>query len=345
MGQITLKTIAERLNISIATVSWVLAGKGKERKISPATQERILLCAGSMNYQPNRLARALTRGVSSTVGLILPSISDSFYSAIAKAIELSLDKIDYSLMICSSESEILREKRMIGMLKSHQVGGIILAPTEISKVEIRQLINESYPLVMFDRFFTDLPANYVLIDNEESSYKLVDHLVRRGSRKIACITINPHLHHMNLRRKGYEKAMKKHRIEINPELIGEVAFHGYEKDIPATLDRIFLRIPDVDGFFFTSHILAIEAFQYFRVHHMDYNRKFRLGSIHEEPLFQNIAPHINVAMMPVAKIGKRIVDILSEQMHAKYSPSKTPLATRESINRSVVLPCKMIIRD
>jgi LacI family transcriptional regulator len=344
MGQITLKTIAEQLNISIATVSWVLAGKGKDRKISAATQERILLCAESMNYQPNMLARALTRGVSNTVGLILPSISDSFYSAIAKAIELSLDKLDYSLMICSSESEALREKRMIGMLKSHRVGGIIIAPTEISQVEIRQLINESWPLVMFDRFFPDLSANYVLIDNEESTYKIVDRLIRKGSRKIAFLTTNPHLHHMNLRRKGYEKALQKHRIAINPELIGEVAFHGYEKTIPATLDRIFHKVPDVDGFFFASHILAIETFQYFRVHHMDYNRTFRLGCMHEEPLFQHTAPHINVAMMPVTKIGKRIVDILAEQMNAKYSPGKTPLAAKESMNQTV-LPCKIVLRD
>jgi LacI family transcriptional regulator len=344
MGQVTLKTIAEQLNISIATVSWVLAGKGKDRKISPATQERILLCAESMNYQPNMLARALNRGVTNIVGLILPSISDSFYSAIAKSIELSLDKIDYSLMICSSESETLREKRMISMLKSHRVDGIIIAPTEVSKVEIQRLVDESYPLVLFDRFFTDIAANYVLIDNEESCFKLTDHLIRKGSRKIAFITTNPHLSNMDLRFKGYEKALKKHRIEVVPELIGEVVFHGYEKNLPATLDRIFHRIPDVDGFLFSTHILAIETFQYFREHHINYNRKFGLACIHEEPLFQDIAPHINVAMMPVAKIGKCIVDILAEQMKAKYSPSKMQVKPMENTNQSV-LPCKLILRD
>jgi LacI family transcriptional regulator len=345
MGQVTLRTIAEQLNTSIATVSWVLAGKGKDRKISPATQERILLCAESMNYQPNMLARALYRGVSNTVGLILPSISDSFYSAIAKAIELSLDKIDYSLMICSSESETLREKRMISMLKSHRVGGIIIAPTELSKVEIKKLMEESYPLVLFDRFFTGVPANYVLIDNEESCYKLTDHLIRKGARKIAFITTNPHLYNMDMRRRGYERALRKHRIGFAPELIGEIVFHGYEKTLPSTLDRIFQQTPDVDGFFFATHILAIEAFQYFRARRIDYNRKFRLACIHEEPLFQDIAPHINVAMMPVPKIGKRIVDILSEQMKAKYSPSDTQVVeTVTNINKSV-LPCKLIIRD
>ncbi|MDR3261697.1 MAG: LacI family transcriptional regulator [Tannerella sp.] len=343
MGQVTLKTIAEQLNISVATVSWVLAGKGKDRKISQATQERILLCAETMNYQPNMLARGLNCGVSNTVGLILPSISDSFYSAIAKAIELSLDKIGYSLMICSSESEPLREKRMIGMLKSHQVDGIIIAPTEVSKVEIQRLIDESYPLVLFDRFFTDLLANYVLIDNEESCYKLIDHLIRRGSRKIAFLTTNPHLHNMDLRRKGYEKALRKHHIEVVPELIGEVFFHGYEKNLPATLDRIFRKTPDVDGFFFSTHILAIEAFQYFRAHHINYNRRFRLACMHEEPLFQDIAPHINVAMMPVSKIGRHIVEILAGQIDAKYSPSKTLVS--EAIERKSVLPCKLIIRD
>ncbi|MDR2470179.1 MAG: LacI family transcriptional regulator [Tannerella sp.] len=345
MAEVTLRTIAEELNISIATVSWVLAGKGKERKISPATQEKILLHASSINYQPNMLARALNRGVSNTVGLILPSISDSFYSAIAKAIELSLDKIDCSLMICSSESETLRERRMIGMLKSHRVDGIIIAPTEVSKIEIRRLIDESYPLVLFDRFFTDIPASYVLIDNEESCYKLTEHLVRKGSRKIAFITTNPHLHNMDLRRKGYEKALKKHRMEINPSLIGEIGYHGYEKNLPSTLDRIFRATPDIDAFLFATHILAIEAFQYFREHRIDYNRKFRLACIHEESLFQNIAPHINVAMMPVVKIGRRIVDILAEQMKTKYSSSGMQLKKMENVNNKSVLPCKLIIRD
>jgi LacI family transcriptional regulator len=344
MGDVTLRTIAEQLNISIATVSWVLAGKGKERKISPATQERILLHASSMNYQPNMLARALNRGVSNTVGLILPSISDSFYSAIAKAIELSLDKIDYSLMICSSESETLREKRMIGMLKSHRVDGIIIAPTEVSKIEIRRLIDESYPLVLFDRFFTDISTNYVLIDNEESCYKLTDHLIRKGSRKIAFISTNPHLHNMDLRRKGYEKALKKRRMEPDPNLIGEIVFHGYEKNLPSTLDRIFKANADVDAFLFATHILAIEAFQYFRERRIDYNRKFKLACIHEEPLFQDIAPHINVAVMPVVKIGRRIVDMLANQMNARFAPSKTQLKTEEDVDKSV-LSCKLIIRD
>ena len=109
----SLKDIAEELRLSKTTVSWVLSGRGNERGISQATQDRVKQCARRMNYQPNLLARSLNTGVSSTIGLILPSISDSFYSQVAREVEMEAERHGYSLMICSSESEGERENRMI----------------------------------------------------------------------------------------------------------------------------------------------------------------------------------------------------------------------------------------
>ena len=117
----SLKDIAEELRLSKTTVSWVLSGRGNERGISQATQERVKQCARRMNYQPNLLARSLNTGVSSTIGLILPSISDSFYSQVAREVEMEAERHGYSLMICSSESEGERENRMIRMFRAKQV--------------------------------------------------------------------------------------------------------------------------------------------------------------------------------------------------------------------------------
>lgn len=337
----SIKAIAESLNLSVATVSWVLSGKGDEKKISLATQERILAYTQKVGYRPNMLARALNVGRSNTVGLIIPSISDTFYAGIAKVVEQYLDKMNYSLMICSSDSDGTREDRMINILKSHQVDGIIVAPTKKSKFEIQRLIEEKYPLVLFDRFFQELPTNYVLINNQESSFKLVEHIIQKGARKIAILTTNPHLFTLNLRMEGYLNALKQYNIDIYPDLIKVVDIHNYKNEVSEVMDQIFMQEPDVDGFFFTTHILAIEAFDFFISKNIDYN-KLSLACIHEESLFRIIAPKINVALMPISDIGKCVVDILLKQINV----NKPDLAqeNKEEMER-IIIPCKLIYRD
>ena len=151
----SLKDIAETLKLSKTTISWVLSGKGDEKGISLATQEKVFQCAKQLNYQPNLLARSLNTGISGTIGLIIPDITDSFYSKVARSIEKEAETQGYSLMICSSESEIERENRMIRLFKAKQVDGIIVAPTKVSKIEIQNLVKEGYPLVLFDRYFPE----------------------------------------------------------------------------------------------------------------------------------------------------------------------------------------------
>ena len=118
----SLKDIAETLNLSKTTVSWVLSGRADEKGISAATQQRV-------NYRPNLLARSLNTGESGMIGLILPSISDSFYSQVAREVEMEVEEHGYSLMICSSESEPERENRMIRLFRAKQVDGLIIAPS------------------------------------------------------------------------------------------------------------------------------------------------------------------------------------------------------------------------
>ena len=203
----SLKDIAETLNLSKTTVSWVLSGRADEKGISAATQQRVSRCAQRLNYRPNLLARSLNTGESGMIGLILPSISDSFYSQVAREVEMEVEEHGYSLMICSSESEPERENRMIRLFRAKQVDGLIIAPTVRSGEEIRRLVDESFPFVVFDRRFPKLDTHCVLIDNERSSYALVRRLTEDGFRRIAVITTNSHLETMDARRAGYGRAL------------------------------------------------------------------------------------------------------------------------------------------
>jgi len=333
----SLKDIASALNLSKTTVSWVLSGRAEERGISPATRERVLRYAADLDYQPNLLARSLNTGTTGTIGLILPSISDSFYSQVAREVEMEAERHGYSLMICSSESEIERENRMIRVFRAKRVDGIILAPTEVSKVEIERLVAEGYPLVTFDRYFPELPVPYVIVDNERSSYDLVRRLLEKGCRKIAVVTTNPHLRTMDMRREGYTRALAEAGLAAGAELYAEAAFAGYEKNIDSALDRIFERVPDVDGFFFTTHILALEAFRYFYERGIDINAGYGLCCIHEMPAMRVLAPRMNVARMPIAEIGRQAVRILLRRIRSGDEENGD--------DPSQVLPCELCFRD
>lgn len=154
----SLKNIADTLKLSKTTVSWVLSGVGDKKGISKETQQRVLKCAKELNYEPNLLARGLNTGLSGTIGLILPSISDTFYSKVATEVEKAADKLGYSIMISSSNSEIEKEDKIVRLFKAKQVDGIIMAPTKVSKVETQKLIKQHYPFVLFDRYFHELDS-------------------------------------------------------------------------------------------------------------------------------------------------------------------------------------------
>ena len=114
----SLKDIACKLNLSKTTVSWVLSGQGDKKGISAETQSRVLACARSLAYEPNLLARSLNTGVSKTIGLILPSISDTFFAHIADRIESEAEREGYSLMIAGSNSETERENALIRLFRT-----------------------------------------------------------------------------------------------------------------------------------------------------------------------------------------------------------------------------------
>ncbi len=305
----SLKHIAEHLGLSKTTVSWVLSGKGDEKAISRSTQDRIMQYAKDVNYLPNLLARSLNTGQSGTLGLIVPSIADSFYSQMAKIIESEAEKQGYSLMICSSESNQKREDRMIGLFKAKQVDGIILAPAQQSEAEVRRLVDAKYPLVLFDRLYPGIAADTVVIDNSEATYVLTKRLLEEGARKIVLVTTNPHLTIMELRKSGFHQALAEGGIGVDGALCVEVGIEDYERSTVDGLRMVLEQHPQVDGLVFTTHILAIEAIRFF--HHVGIPlERFRLGCVHSVPTLQLLAPHMNVAYMPIEEMGAAVVNAI-----------------------------------
>lgn len=336
--RVSLQDIADMLGLSRTTVSWVLSGKGDEQHISLETQQKVLKGAADLNYKPNLIAKTLRMGKTHTIGLIIPSIEDQFYSEVAKAVELEAYKRGYTLTLGSSESEKSRESNLIQVFKDKLIDGLIIAPTKYSQQEIRNMGEQAFPFVLFDRHFPELDTNYVITDDERSGYILTKHLIDKGCRKIATININKHLEVTQRRIEGYRRALRENGLGENPNLVADVEFATYRSEVYGALDRILKAEPDVDGFCFITHIIAIEAINYFHEQGIDFNRRFRMACVHEVPMMRIVAPRMTIARMPTEEIGWQAVSLLFAALEG--DGAKEPPHTRK-----VVLPTELIIRD
>ena len=209
MKRVSLKMIAEELGVSIATVSLVLNGKDKNGRVGRDTAKKILDKAAELNYMPNTLAKGLKMGRSKTIGLIVADISNVFFGTLALYVQEYADKEGYTVIVANTNEQVKNMERMIKLLKSRQVDGLIITPTEGSEYLIEDLLKDKMPLVLVDRSFSDLPVNSVLINNYEISYKSTEQLIQQGCKNIAFVTYKAnHFTSMN-EREGITKPSKK----------------------------------------------------------------------------------------------------------------------------------------
>lgn len=314
---VLLKDVAKALNLSKATVSWILSGKGEEKGFSEATIRLVKESAARMGYSPNLLARSLSVGSTHVIALIIPAIDDTFYSQMAQAVEKQAHKRGYTLIISSSESNADKESLLIRALRAQQVDGLIIAPSKGELSAIRSMIRDRYPFVFIDRYYPELETNYVIVNNKESSREVVSRLIGAGCRRIALLTTDTHLLVMERRIQGYREALEAAEIEVEPALCVEVNRGNYAEAIVGELDALFGRCPDVDGFFFSTHYLALETMRYFIRHKIDYRSRFRFACFHTTTALDILAPEMLVTHMPIGEMGVRSVDMLLENIRSK----------------------------
>ena len=232
---ITLKDIAARANVSVSTVSMVL--NNKICRVSPQTRERIVRLAKEMNYRPNRQAASLVTRESHTLGLIIPDITNMYFSEIAAAIQSEAQKAGYSVFLCNTNDKPEQDIFYINALLEQATDGVLLTlsatDSRNSAKECLQLLEEAgKPVVLIDRIVEEKPICTVTTDNEQTGYLACHHLLALGHRRIACLTGMMGDQAAQKRLFGYIQALQEAHIPFDPTLVFEGDYHvasGYER--------------------------------------------------------------------------------------------------------------------
>ena len=186
--KITIKDIARIANVSHTTVSRAL---NNQSRIKNETREKILSIAKELNYRPNFIARSLVMKRSKTLGLVITTIANPFYTELAQGIEATSRKLGYSIILCSTQSDLGTEKLYIDMLRSKGVDGIIFTSAHMGDPNILELAEEGFPIMLVNRrtYHSTVKekVDYVGIDNIQGGFLAVEHLIKLGHRRIGII--------------------------------------------------------------------------------------------------------------------------------------------------------------
>lgn len=212
---ITIIEIAKIAGVSIATVSRVVNGKSKG--VSEETRARIKDIIEKYDYHTNTLAKSLVTKKTKSIGLILPDVSNPFFSDIAKSVEAAAAEAGYNVFLCNSDENFEKEKNYIRALTDKNVDGVIFIPASNKKRTTGSSVFEM-PVVLIDR---DLPGDNVgvFLDNQNGGYIVTTYLIESGHTKIAFIGGPVNDHNANDRFEGYKIACRDNNIEVYDDYI------------------------------------------------------------------------------------------------------------------------------
>lgn len=234
MNNCTIKDIAGKAGVGLATVSSYLNGGSLREKNRLAIQQAI----DELGYEVNEVARNLRTQKTRSIGVIVPDFCNSFFMSIITALEDSLRKSGYSMIICDCRSDVLREKEAIDFLIKKRVDGFVIIPVSTDAELTDEIAGLGKPFVFVDRTIAGIDAASVTVDNFDASKRATLRLIECGHRDIAIIYGNQDVITAVQRLNGYKAALQESGITIDKSLMacGHNTIRGAEIAMQQILD-------------------------------------------------------------------------------------------------------------
>lgn len=331
----TIKQVAERAGVSVATVSRVV---NKTGYVSDDLAVRVQSAMDTLNYHPSALARGLRRQQSQTVGILVPQLDQPFFSALAFTIEKALFASDYRVLVCSSEESGEKESAYVDMLIRQRVDGCILVPTGHSAEPIRRLLEQNVPGVLVDRDLPTLTINRVLCDNLQGAYEGARHLLDLGHRLIALIGGPTYSDSLNRRMEGAQRALHDAGVTLPPELITTVSSLQFDMGYQAGL-RLLNQAPRPTAIFAMTDVMAVGAMHAAAELGLRIPDDLSIVGFDDVPLASHIIPQLTTVSQPIYRMGEVASSILMRRLQDPGAPVETTtLSTRLVVRASSTPP-------
>jgi LacI family transcriptional regulator len=328
----TLSEVAKKAGVGTTTVSRVINGG---QRVDPKTLARVQLAIESLGYMPNQAARILKGDRTRTIGFVIPSIADPFFSSCAEAAQAVVQSNDSVMIVLTTQNQPKAELEAVNMLMRHRVDGLIIAPCNAEDGLLSHMLGKiSTPVVTLDRPIQGSTIPSVLADNFAGAKMATQHLIEHGYRKIACLTRETHLYTIQERMRGYKETMKA--AGLKPLIDTSVEDH-------ASAEKCLLKLlgsaTPPEALFTLKNSTTIVVFKVLQTLGIKIPSKVALLGYDDFQLAEIVQPSISVIRQPIEEIGHVAAELLFKRLLNGASSG-----AGSSIRQQVELTTKLVRR-
>lgn len=330
MERLTIKDIAQLVNVSTATISNYL--NGNYSKMSSKTKNKIEEMIRETNYVPSTVARDLATSDSKTIGVSVADITNPFTSTVLSGIYDACGRLGYTVIFTNANSDKLQEIENVNKLKRQEVSGLIIDPVDAQSPIFKTLSNESS--VMLDREANTIKVDTVVTNNFDSVNKFVSLMIKDGYEDMYFVTWP--LDQVSTRVTRYQGFLKATGYKSDDHCL-EIGQHEDVDDLKDRIINIMSKNPHKKiGFFSMNGKVLIKLIQAMRMLHKQYPADYGVGSYEDLDWMSIMRPGISCIQQNSFVMGETAVDKLIKKITSEHEPDKA---------ERIIVPTKIMLRE
>jgi len=324
----TIQEVAKIAGVSVATVSRVL---NNSSAVVDETREKVQKAINELNYNPNMMGRNLRRNATKIVMVLLPSISNPFYSKVVNGITSVAKKNGFTVMICNTSADENVELEYLDFLKYKLADGAILMSQELGGESLLELA-KGIPIVQCSEYSEVKGVPYVSIDNFSAAYDAVKHLIDLGHTRIGLISSRVNYLSAVQRQSGYIRALQDAGIDFDPTLL-KVGNYGFKSGMLCASQFIAMQNRPT-AVFAISDLMAIGAIKAFKKNGLNVPEDIAVVGFDNLNFSTIYDPELTTISQPTFRMGCKAMDLLLSRINGK---SEEP--------QNIIMDYELIVRE
>ncbi len=327
----TIKDVAKYTGLSIATISKYINGGNVLVENKAIIQEAI----EKLNFTRNEMARGLKTNKTMTIGILIPSLENIFFTTIVSIIEDQLLEEGYSTIICDFREDKELEKKKLEFLVNKNVDGIIMVSYGADQAYIQELLDKKIPIILLDRMIKGLDCDCVLADNLNASYQAVEELITRKHKRIGIICGPDATYTAEERRKGYVRVHEDYDLPIDEALLSPSDYTvegGYK-----ALTEFWHMAKRPTAVMVTNYEMTIGAIMAINDLGINVPEDLSIIGFDNIQMSKVVKPPLSIVEQPMKEIGATAAKLLTKRLKGDYKsfPATYRLKTDIHIKESV----------
>lgn len=327
----TLRDVAEAAGVHAATASRAL-NPATRGLVNADTAKRVIKVAESLGYRPNPIARGLKTSKSTTVGMVIPDLTNPLFPPIVRGVEEVLEAAGFSGLLVNTDNDPGREKAQIESLRSRQVEGLIVATALLEHPLLEQLSREGVQMVMVNRRPEGLDVSSITADDAAGVHLAVEHLAQLGHRRIAHLAGPDNTSTGVVRNRAFRASVRELGLDDDPDLVRSSPYWSEESGADGVRDLLD------GGTEFTAvvagnDLIALGCYDVFAERGIECPRDISVVGFNDMPFLDKMRPPLTTIAIPHHQIGAESARLLLDAIAEPGRPA-----------RSVLLPVNLVVR-